>query len=72
MLEYFCAHPRSVGETYCQHLRQAAWLGVLMIAAGLAAVIHGICPAVFITTASDCARQVVANVDARLSKRVER
>jgi hypothetical protein len=66
MLEYFCAHPRSVGETYFQHMRQAVTLGVVMIAAGVAAIIHGFCPPVFTTTASDCARRVVANVDGRL------
>ena len=67
MEAFFCAHPRSVGETYCQHMREAACVGGTLIAAGLAALVHGVCPGWFTTTASDCARRVVASVDARTS-----
>ena len=72
MEDFFCAHPRSVGETYCQHLAEAVCVGGWMIAAGLAAVVHGVFPGLFTTTASDCARCIVASVDARASNGVAR
>jgi hypothetical protein len=68
MEAFFCAHPRSVGETYCQHMGEAVQVGGTLIAAGLAALVHGVFPGWFTTTASDCARRVVASVDARAAK----
>jgi hypothetical protein len=63
--KYFLDHPADVNETYFQHWRQAIWTGTNMILAGLAAIVHGFIPGVFTTTASDFARLVVNNVDAR-------
>ncbi len=48
----FINHPQSVQETYLQHLAFAAGFSVLLLAAGFAAMIHAIIPALFETTAS--------------------
>ena len=52
MLEFFLKHPRSVGETYVEHMEMAAGFGVAMIIGGLACLIHALIPACFETTGS--------------------
>ena len=48
----FTDHPRSVGESYFQHLRFALRFGAKMTAGGLAAIVHSLLPFCFETTAS--------------------
>lgn len=48
----FRDHPRTVGETYGEHLSAASGFGITMILAGFACVIHAIIPALFVTTGS--------------------
>ena len=48
----FLDHPASVGETYREHFGVASRFGVIMIAAGVAALVHGILPSAFKTTGS--------------------
>jgi len=48
----FLDHPASVGESYGEHFGVASRFGVTMIAAGVAALIHGILPFAFKTTGS--------------------
>lgn len=49
---FFFAHPRSVGESYFQHMASAlSFFGLLVAAAG-AALIHALLPALFEKTAS--------------------
>ena len=48
----FTEHPASVGETYFEHLGQASSFGVAMLAAGLACLIHGLLPFLFVRTGS--------------------
>ncbi len=45
-------HLDSVHESYFEHLFFAVCFGVRMIGAGLAAISHGLCPAVFQYTGS--------------------
>jgi hypothetical protein len=52
MLSMFTEHPRSVGESYAEHLCFAAGFGLRMIAGGVAAVVHGCLPFLFATTGS--------------------
>ena len=59
MTNPFTAHPASVGETYSQHMRFAFRFGSQMLAGGAAAVIHSICPFLFVTTASRINDQLV-------------
>jgi len=46
-------HLRDVCMSYSEHMRHSHRLGVLFIKAGLKAFIHGIWPAVFVTSSSD-------------------
>ena len=48
----FTQHPASVGETYLEHLRFAAWFGAKMTSGGVAALVHAVFPFCFVTTAS--------------------
>lgn len=52
MLDLFLKHPRSVGETYVEHMVAALSFGVTMIAAGIACVVHAFVPALFERTGS--------------------
>jgi hypothetical protein len=48
----FSAHPRSVGESYLEHLESASFFGSRMIVAGMACMLHGLFPFLFVTTGS--------------------
>lgn len=48
----FTDHPASVGETYGEHFVMASGFGVRMIGAGLACLIHGVLPFLFVRTGS--------------------
>lgn len=49
----FLQHPRTVGENYGEHFAAASGFGFSMIVGGLACVVHGLIPGVFVTTGSD-------------------
>lgn len=61
----FTEHPASVGETYLQHLHQAARFGVRLLLAGVACVVHALLPFLF----TRIARDAVEALHAQLSKR---
>lgn len=61
----FTAHPASVGESYLGHLWQAASFGLRMIFAGLACVLHGLLPFLFVTTGSDAMKALNGEMSAR-------
>lgn len=48
----FLEHPRTVGEGYLEHQRHAFGFGVRMMLAGFACCLHGLCPALFVSTGS--------------------
>ena len=48
----FLAHPATVGESYGEHARFAAWFGSRQLLAGMAALVHAVLPFAFETTAS--------------------
>ena len=48
----FTEHPRTVGESYSEHLVQASGFGGRMIVAGIACLLHGIFPFLFVKTGS--------------------
>lgn len=52
-MNYFTEHPASVGETYAEHLKAASGFGFAMIASGVACLIHGLIPALFVRTGSN-------------------
>jgi hypothetical protein len=49
----FTEHPASVDETYLQHFISALSFGTKMIVAGVACMVHGLLPAVFVNRGSD-------------------
>jgi Family of unknown function (DUF6356) len=54
----FTSHPRSVGESYWEHMGSAASFGLRMVAAGFACLLHGIFPFLFVTTGSQTVRHL--------------
>ncbi len=48
----FTDHPASVGESYSDHLAHASGFGLRMIAGGLACILHGFFPFLFVKTGS--------------------
>jgi hypothetical protein len=50
--KWFTAHPKTVGETYAEHLGMATSFGCRMILAGVACMLHGVLPFVFGATGS--------------------
>ncbi|HSM54327.1 MAG TPA: DUF6356 family protein [Erythrobacter sp.] len=48
----FTEHPASVGETYGEHLVHATGFGVRMVLGGLACMLHGFLPFLFVKTGS--------------------
>ena len=65
----FTDHPRSVGETYSEHLQSASGFGLRMIAAGLACLAHGVFPFLFVTTGSKTVRHLHERMIAHRSRR---
>jgi hypothetical protein len=65
MLELFRRHPKTVGETYWQHLRFAARTGGAMVAGGGACMIHGVLPFLFVTVGSRTIRRLAHRIDRR-------
>jgi hypothetical protein len=49
----FTEHPASVGETYGDHLVHATGFGVRMVLGGLACMLHGLLPFLFVKTGSE-------------------
>ena len=48
----FTDHPASVGESYSEHLGHAVCFGLRMVFAGLACLVHGVLPFLFVRTGS--------------------
>ena len=59
------AHLASVGEDYFEHMRFAATVGSLMVAAGLACLLHALLPAVFPDRASRTIRRLHQVIERR-------
>jgi Family of unknown function (DUF6356) len=52
LIRAFTEHPASVGESYAEHLGRALCFGTRMIFAGLACLVHGVLPFLFVRTGS--------------------
>ena len=52
LIRAFTDHPASVGESYLQHLGRAFGFGTRMIGAGIACLLHGFMPFLFVRTGS--------------------
>lgn len=66
MLQKSRDHLHSVNESYVQHMAFATGFGFRLIGAGLAAIAHGLCPAIFQYTGS----KTVKALYEKLMKRV--
>lgn len=51
-MKLFTEHPKSIGESYFEHMRIAVTFGLKMMGGGLACMIHGLFPFLFQTTGS--------------------
>jgi hypothetical protein len=51
-------HPTSVGETYAQHFAHAIGFGTRMVLAGVACILHGLLPFLFVRTGSRAVAQL--------------
>jgi hypothetical protein len=49
----FIEHPASVDETYFEHFVSALRFGTKMVIAGVACMVHGFLPAIFVSRGSD-------------------
>lgn len=52
VLSRFSAHPDSVGESYLEHMAAAWGFGARMLVGGLACLLHGLLPFLFVRTGS--------------------
>jgi hypothetical protein len=50
----FLDHPSSVGESYGKHAGFAMGVGLRMVGGGLACMLHGLLPFLFVKTGSKC------------------
>lgn len=69
MLDKCKHHLDTVRESYLEHLCFAVQFGLRMMGAGLAAIVHAICPAVFEHTASRILFALHDEVRARQAKK---
>ena len=58
LLQLFTAHPASVGETYCAHLRAASAIALRLLAEGIGCLVHALLPFLLQRAASDCVREL--------------
>ena len=52
LIRAFTEHPASVGESYSEHLFRAVYFGTRMVFAGVACLVHGVLPFLFVRTGS--------------------
>ncbi len=64
----FLHHPRSLNETYLEHLGRATLFGGSLLVAGAACLVHAIVPALFETTGSRTVRRLSRTMTARGSQ----
>ncbi|HEX8784031.1 MAG TPA: DUF6356 family protein [Steroidobacteraceae bacterium] len=52
LIRAFTEHPASVGESYSEHLFRAVHFVTRMVFAGVACLVHGVLPFLFVRTGS--------------------
>lgn len=61
----FTHHPRTVGDTYLQHLRFAFFNGIFLIIGGIVCLIHSFFPFLFTNTASTVVNKINTRMDSK-------
>ena len=61
----FLEHPASLGESYLEHQRVAASVGLAMVTSGAACIVHAIVPRMFPQTGSRTLTRLSAQMEAR-------
>ena len=62
----FTRHPREVGESYGEHMAHAGSVGFTLIGAGLACLVHGLLPFLFVNTGSKTIRRLNDGITKRV------
>jgi hypothetical protein len=62
IIRAFTDHPTSVGESYGEHMGQAACFGTRMVFAGIACLVHAVLPFLFVRTGS----QAISELNERM------
>ena len=61
-------HPRDIGESYAEHAGHACYIGLKMIGAGIACLVHALLPGLFVRTATatvdDIQNRMIQRADA--------
>ncbi len=65
LAQLFLDHPQDIGETYAEHAGHALVIGLRMVGAGLACLVHALVPGLFVRTASDTVDSIVARMASR-------
>ena len=63
--QIFLDHPRSVEESYFEHMRFAGRFSLRLFGAGCAALVHAVIPCLFEKTASSMIRTMHRQIDNR-------
>lgn len=61
----FRDHPRTAGESYLAHQRVAMGLGLSLLGAGLASLVHAVIPGLCVRTASNTIQALNERLRAR-------
>ena len=67
LIRAFTEHPSAVGETYTEHLANAVGFGARMLLAGIACLVHGVLPFLFVRTGSRAITELNGRLTARQS-----
>lgn len=62
----FTRHPHEVGESYGRHMTHAGRTGFTLIGAGLACLVHGLLPFLFVNTGSNTIRRLHGGITKRV------
>ena len=68
MLRAFQDHLASVGESYLEHMGQAFSFGSAMVVSGIACLMHGFFPFLFVKTGSNTIRELHTRMVTHRSK----
>ena len=68
MKNIFTEHPKSIGESYLLHFRNAAGYALTFLLLFFIALIHAILPFLFVRTASDIVCEMSADMECRKRK----